>query len=102
MPSLTCSVQNCTHNKNNCCCISNIKVNGAKAKKADNTCCESFMIHRHGVNLNETTCACLSIDCAVKNCAYNKECVCHADRVDICGNEATKCMDTECNTFKKK
>ena len=102
MPSLSCDAIHCAHNKNNCCCLSNIKVKGAKAKTSDKTCCESFIEQQGTMNLNESTCANLSIDCEAQHCTYNEDCVCHADRVDIVGNNACCCTGTECGTFVKE
>lgn len=100
MPSLSCNAQNCVHNKNNCCCISNIKIGGKNAKIEENTFCENFVESIGGMNLNESTCNYLSIDCMAESCVYNSERICNAERVDIGGVNASNSKDTECATFK--
>ena len=42
MTKLECSVKNCLHNADNCCCKAAIAVDGNKAKTAEQTCCASF------------------------------------------------------------
>lgn len=42
MPELRCTVQTCTHNKNFYCDLDGIVVGGNSAKRADETCCDSF------------------------------------------------------------
>lgn len=100
MPSLTCSAQYCTHNKNNCCCISNIHVNGKKSDDSEDTSCGNFIQHIGAVQLNESACSNLSIDCDAQKCVYNKQKVCLADRVDIGGIDAHENKRTECSTFR--
>ena len=39
MTKLECSVKNCLHNADNCCCKAAIAVDGNKAKTAEQTCC---------------------------------------------------------------
>ena len=102
MPSLSCVATNCIHNKNNCCCLSNIKVDGAGAHTSEKTCCRNFAEHHGHSNASEHPCACLSIDSRAVDCAYNEDCICGADRVDICGHDARNCSQTECATFDAK
>ena len=42
MTKLECSVTNCLHNTDNCCCKHAIVVDGCDAKEAYETCCGSF------------------------------------------------------------
>ena len=42
MTTLGCNVNACSHNKDNCCCLSSIEVHGNSACKCDETCCGSF------------------------------------------------------------
>lgn len=100
MPSLTCSAQFCTHNKNNCCCISNIHVIGKKSDEPQDTACGNFVQSMGAVQLNESSCHTLSIDCDAQKCVYNKQKVCFAERVDIGGVQAHETGKTECSTFR--
>lgn len=42
MPDLRCTVQTCAHNKNFYCDLDGIVVGGNSAKRAEETCCDSF------------------------------------------------------------
>lgn len=42
MPELKCTVQTCVHNKQYYCDLDRIQVGGSHAKRADETCCDSF------------------------------------------------------------
>lgn len=42
MPELKCTVQTCMHNQNYYCTLDKIQVGGNSAKRADETCCDSF------------------------------------------------------------
>ena len=42
MPELKCTVQTCLHNKNFYCDLDGIVVGGNQAKRAEETCCDSF------------------------------------------------------------
>ena len=42
MPELKCTVQTCVHNKQYYCDLDHIQVGGEHAKRADETCCDSF------------------------------------------------------------
>jgi len=42
MAELKCGVDNCSYNKDKCCCKGDIMVGGKHAGCCDDTCCESF------------------------------------------------------------
>ena len=42
MTKLECSVENCVHNADQCCCRGSILVDGHGARDAEGTCCASF------------------------------------------------------------
>ena len=65
MPELKCTVQTCTHNQNNYCCLDRIVVGGNTAKQAEDTCCDSFE-KRKGQSMSNSAkeaSAYSSIDC---------------------------------------
>lgn len=104
MPELKCTVQTCLHNKNFYCDLDGIVVGGNKAKKAAETCCDSFE-ERKGDNYSNVTgkaSATSNIDCKATECQYNENCNCHAGKISVEGSNACQCEQTECATFKKK
>ncbi len=101
MPSISCNAQECVHNKNNCCCLSNVKIGGENAKYAEKTNCENFCeCNGSAENRAQSACMCQSIDCDATNCIYNNDKICNADRIDVIGAEAHKAHQTECYTFR--
>ena len=70
MTKLDCSVKNCVHNSDNCCCKEAIVVDGCKAKECCETCCGSFSENDGGMfkNLFKTPEKSLKIDCEAVNC----------------------------------
>lgn len=104
MTKLECSVKNCVHNADNCCCKAAIAVDGNKAKEAEQTCCASFDENKGGrfTNLFKTPETRLDIACDAVKCIYNEEHRCTAERIDISGDGARECTETRCNTFKAK
>ncbi len=104
MPILSCSVTKCNYNSEGRCCLKNIDVSGGMSK--ENTCCASFS-PSHGASNS----ACRSnptshtdIKCMAKDCTYNSDLKCAADKVKIsecsCGVCTSSCADTKCDTFK--
>ena len=102
MTKLECSVKNCLHNSDNCCCKGSIVVDGAKASSAGQTCCASFDENKGGTfsNLFKTPETKLDIVCDAVKCVYNEDRRCGADRIDIGGDGACECGQTRCSTFK--
>ena len=103
MPELKCTVQTYTHNKNFYCDLEKIQVGGNTAKRAEETCCDSFEERKgdsySNVSQNNAS-ACSCIDCKATDCMYNEECKCHAGKISVEGSNACKCDQTECATFK--
>lgn len=102
MTKLKCSVQNCLHNSEECCCKSAIIVDGSNAEKKDNTCCGSFDEKRGDSfrNSYESPNTSLRVECEATNCVYNKDRLCSADKIDISGIRASNAEATECATFR--
>lgn len=101
MTKLQCSVKNCVHNADNCCCKQAIIVDGSGAKEACQTCCGSFDQNKDGSfqNMFKTPESRLEIDCEAVNCVYNENRRCVAERIGITGDGASEASHTECATF---
>ncbi|MCI9440541.1 MAG: DUF1540 domain-containing protein [Ruminococcus sp.] len=102
MPELKCTVQTCTHNKNFLCDLDKIQVGGSQAKKAGETCCDSFQ-ERKGNSYSNVTgeaSAATNIHCEAESCMYNDQCKCHAGKISVEGGNACHCEATECATFE--
>ena len=80
MTTLGCNVNACSHNKDNCCCLSSIEVHGNSACKCDETCCGSFYEadSETAKNASESPKINLSISCEASNCVYNEDKKCTA------------------------
>ena len=104
MTELGCSVRNCLHNADGCCCKREILVDGYEAKEAFETCCASFDEAKEGLfsNLFQTPETRLTIECDAVRCRYNEDNRCQATRVDIAGDGAADSMETRCATFTAK
>lgn len=102
MPELKCTVQSCLHNKNYYCDLDKITVGGDQAKKAAETCCDSFEERRKDSCTNSagTASATSRISCRAVECAYNSECACSAGKVSVEGGQASSSDQTECATFR--
>ena len=104
MTKLDCSVKNCVHNSDNCCCKEAIVVDGRKAKECCETCCGSFSENDGGMfkNLCKTPDKSLKIDCEAVNCKHNEDRRCMAGHVGIIGDGASEAGQTECATFEMR
>lgn len=102
MPELKCTVQTCVHNQDYYCNLNQIVVGGSDAKKAADTCCDSFEERREGASMNQmgSASATSTIDCKATECLYNKDCACHAGKISVEGGDACCQEQTECATFK--
>ena len=103
MPELKCTVQSCKHNKNFYCNLDQITVGGDHAKKAHETCCDSFEERKSATYSNAVHEASPTsdIDCQAVGCQYNNNCKCHAGKISVEGSQATTNSQTECATFTK-
>ena len=102
MPSLSCSVRNCSHNESSLCNLNCIDVSGGASK--ENTCCSSFTESTGASNCSSCGSASpqTSISCKATDCSHNESCSCHADSVDVCScGSACNCKDTLCSSYKK-
>ena len=101
MPELKCTVQTCVHNKQYYCDLDHIQVGGECAKRADETCCDSFE-ERTGDTYSNVTghaSSTISYRCEATECRYNQSCKCHAGKISVEGGDACQCKETECATF---
>ena len=83
MTSLKCSAHNCCYNKNSLCSRGSISVEGADARYADDTACESFRDQEECAvkNSADPCCGCetINIDCKADrkstrlNSSHNRE-----------------------------
>lgn len=107
MPELKCTVQTCLHNKNSYCALDGIKVGGSSAKRAEETCCDSFE-ERKDSSMNAyrdvtgEASPVSRIDCQAQECMYNEKCKCNAGKISVEGSNACRCKETECATFECK
>lgn len=106
MPILGCTVVTCSYNKENKCCLDNIKVEGASAQINEATACGSFRDKTKETYSNSLEgCGCggpksnVTIDCAATKCVHNESCKCAADKIDVAGSNACTCGETKCDTF---
>lgn len=97
----TCTVKTCLHNSDNCCCKSEILVDGASACTCGSTCCASFDRREHTSfhNSFESPDPKLRIECNAVKCIYNTDRRCTAQNVDINGSTASAADQTQCSTF---
>ena len=105
MPDLSCHAVNCIHNADHCCCKSEIRVDGSKARKKDHTCCGSFDYDGEADaprNASEEPHLKLSVDCEAAHCIYNEDFRCRADHIDISGSSADHPEGTLCETFRTR
>ena len=103
MTILKCSAHNCYYNKDSLCSKGAINVEGADARYADDTACESFRAQEEGSVKNAADpcygCETVNIDCKAHNCTYNEHCKCTAASINVSGANAHRCCDTKCDTF---
>lgn len=101
MNTLNCSVANCAHNNDNCCCLGHIDVDGEQATKERETCCSSFDQQNGSMtNSVNTPNPELHIHCKAEECVYNNKCECNAEHVGIAGDGAQQSEGTTCSTFE--
>ena len=104
MTKLDCNVTSCMHNADNCCCKSEIIVDGSKAKDCCETCCGSFDENKGGAftNLFKTPEKKLEVGCEAVNCIYNENHRCSADHIGITGDGANEASQTECSSLRAR
>ena len=104
MTDLTCSVNNCIHNADKCCCKSSIMVDGAGATCCGDTCCASFdrMNQGKAVNNFETPKRSLNVACEAVSCVYNDSRRCTAEEISIAGHGAEEAGHTQCASYRSR
>ncbi|HIZ43708.1 MAG TPA: DUF1540 domain-containing protein [Firmicutes bacterium] len=104
MTDLTCSVNNCIHNADKCCCKSSIMVDGAGATCCGDTCCASFDERTQGCATNkyETPNRALNVECEAESCVYNQSRKCTAQEISISGQGAKMASHTECASYRSR
>lgn len=103
MPELRCTVQTCVHNADFYCDLKTVNVGGNDAKRAEETCCDSFEERKSATYSNAVREASPTsdIDCKAVECQYNQNYKCHAGKISVEGSRATTSGETECATFTK-
>ncbi len=103
MTNCTCTVTECSHNSDRCCCKSEILVdaNPKDACSCGCTYCASFdhASHDSFKNSMETPDPALKIGCNAIQCIYNEGNYCQAKSVAINGMNAESGNHTKCATF---
>lgn len=105
MPALNCTARTCVYNKNEYCSKEDIQVGGTTAKTVDETCCNSFVERKAGMeNAVDTGCGCktIQVDCKAGECTFNNDKKCEANQITITGASACKCDETCCGSFSKR
>ncbi len=105
MTDLQCSVTNCVSNEKAMCCRNDIKVDGASAQSAYQTCCQNFA--QRGTSLTNFVGtsrpkAATNVKCDVSNCYHNKGTHCDASSISVSGAGAVDMHGTECSSFRSK
>ena len=91
MTNLECNVKNCYYNKSSKCCRDGINVEGEDATVIDATYCGDFKEKTEGATAQACHCSAgpedtLDVSCEAKNCVFNDNSKCHADKITISGN----------------
>lgn len=106
MTNCTCTVTECSHNSDRCCCKSEILVdaNPKDACSCGCTYCASFdhASYDSFKNSMETPDPALKIGCNAIQCIYNEDNYCQAKSVAINGMNAESGNHTECATFRAR
>ena len=105
MTNLECNVKNCYYNKSSKCCRDGINVEGQEATVIDATYCGDFKEKTEGTTAQACHCSAgpedtLDVSCEAKNCVFNDNSKCHADKITISGNGAKHESQTECGSFE--
>lgn len=106
MSDLKCNVTNCINNEHSLCSRPIIKVDGDNAQESCDTFCHSF---NHRIDSMQNSISGMpaaqestDIKCTATECTYNTDNYCTADKVEVRGNGACRCGETECATFKRR
>ena len=106
MPRLVCEAHNCHYNKNTYCSKGYIDVKGPEAVEKKETECHSFTMRNNPNDMFKAEFATydtynqeVSIKCDSVNCSHNRNYICCTGSVKIAGNEASRCSETNCDSF---
>lgn len=105
MSKIDCSVNNCSHNKSGVCYANRINIGGESASKETDTCCGSFLNKHHYSDLTDNTLtsgSCDVIVCNAQSCAYNENCLCNLDDIQVVGDNPEVYTSTCCASFRNK
>ena len=105
MTCLKCSVEDCVHNQEHRCCLSDIEVTGPTAETRNETNCASFVQRGNGAQnavSHEEPATESEICCTAAKCIHHvagdrcdADCVC----VGSYSHRSTCCEETQCETF---
>lgn len=105
MTQVRCGVTSCSYNKAGDCYVDSVNVGGRGAASDSSTCCGSFLYQPTYSNLAEYTSyrgAVNTVNCNVNSCAYNRDCKCEREEIEVGGNcNATYYSETMCASFCK-
>ncbi|MGL5414105.1 MAG: DUF1540 domain-containing protein [Clostridium sp.] len=106
MKKISCTVDNCSHNKNNNCHANRVDIGGALSNETCTTCCGSFLDRKNYSDLtnctNEYTGE-TALVCSAEACAHNKNKLCSLDSITIeSKSEVNVYTETFCSDFKNK
>lgn len=106
MARINCSVTNCSHNNERICYANVINVGGKSARKDSETSCGSFLDSAHYSdltnNINQEGSDCRAITCNVGTCTYNADNICHADSIQVSGENVNIYTEANCITFRNE
>lgn len=113
-----CIVERCVHNMNDMCNAQYIHIFGNKAKQSQDTNCNTFELRTirssattlTNVNMTgvvdqiftEDPIMNPAIKCSVRECIYNINTQCSADRIEVLGQDSATVQQTECATFRRR
>ncbi len=105
MNQLRCGAGTCAANRDGFCCRPEIRVEGAHARSAKETCCDSFQEAIRGVTdmaMSRTPDPRSEILCEVPPCVHWCNGCCTAAEVRIDGADAAYAGETACESFQRR
>ncbi|WP_294351221.1 DUF1540 domain-containing protein [uncultured Clostridium sp.] len=102
MSKIVCSVNSCSHNKENICYANRVNIGGKSAEKDEQTCCGSFLnklLYSDLTNNTNSNGECDALVCFATSCKHNCESLCNLDRILVDGSQAEIYTETMCSSF---